>query len=948
MSRNLQQLVDTSHLFGGNAAFVEALYEQWLSEPGTVPEHWRAYFERLDDGRGADIAHGPIREELARLARLNGGSAVAAPAGGASVESAEKQANVLRLINAFRVRGHQRAQLDPLDLTERPPVADLEPQFHHLTDADLETVFNTGSLQGTQEMRLREIVELLDRVYCGPIGYEYMHITDTNQRRWLQERIENAAGQYVFDRDDQLTLLKQLTAAEGLEKYLHKKYVGQKRFSLEGSESLIPLLHDMIQRAGSQGVREIVMGMAHRGRLNVLVNVLGKSPKELFEEFEGKADYDNGGTMGDVKYHLGFSSDVQTPGGPMHLALAFNPSHLEIIDPVVAGSVRARQTRRGDLARTQVLPIVMHGDAAFAGQGVVMETFNMSQARGFYIGGTVHIIINNQIGFTTSNPLDARSTLYCTEVAKMVQAPIFHVNADHPEAVLFAARTAMDFRRTFKKDVVIDLICYRRHGHNEADEPAVTQPRMYTQIRQQESTTTLYSKLLLEQGVVKDEDIKQLADEYRDALDQGKPVAEILPENTGDEFAVDWEPYLDGDLEQEVDTTVPVKRIQELSTRLTTLPEGFNLHSRVERVVSDRRKMAQGEQRMDWGFAETMAYATLLEDGWKVRLTGQDSVRGTFFHRHATLHDQESGDMHTPLQQITPNPYDFTIIDSLLSEEAVVGFEYGYATADPEALVIWEAQFGDFVNGAQVVIDQFISSGEAKWGRLCGLAMFLPHGYEGQGPEHSSARLERFLQLCAQYNMQVCVPTTPAQMFHMLRRQMMRRARKPLIVLTPKSLLRHKASTSTLEDLAEGGFHLLIEDEGEDIEPKEVTRVVACTGKVYYDLLKKRDEMEANVPIIRVEQLYPFPREDFKATLKQYPKAKEVVWCQEEPMNQGVWYQAKHHFQYCIRRGQRLMYAGRPRSPSPATGYPAVHKRQQEALVEEALTPGQGVELEVE
>jgi 2-oxoglutarate dehydrogenase E1 component len=947
VSRNLQQLVDTSHLFGGNAAFVESLYEQWLSDPDTVPDHWRGYFEELNGGQ-PDVAHGPIRDELARAARSDGIGATTASTGSASAEFAEKQANVLRLINAYRVRGHQRSRLDPLELTERPPVADLEPGFHHLSDADLETVFNTGSLHGTQEMRLREILTLLERTYCGPIGYEYMHITDTNQRRWLQERIESAAGHYVFDREDQLTLLQQLTAAEGLEKYLHKKYVGQKRFSLEGSESLIPLLHDMIQRAGSQGVREIVMGMAHRGRLNVLVNVLGKSPKELFEEFEGKADYDNGGSMGDVKYHLGFSSDVQTPGGPMHLALAFNPSHLEIIDPVVAGSVRARQTRRGDLARTQVLPIVMHGDAAFAGQGVVMETFNMSQARGFYIGGTIHIIINNQIGFTTSNPLDARSTLYCTEVAKMVQAPVFHVNADNPEAVLFAARTAMDFRRTFKKDVVIDLICYRRHGHNEADEPSVTQPRMYRQVRKQSSTTTIYSNNLLEQGIIKEKEVKQYADEYRDALDQGKPVAEILPENTGDEFAVDWQPYLNGDLEQEVDTTVPVDRIQELSSRLTTLPDGFNLHSRVERIVSDRRKMAQGEQRMDWGFAETMAYATLLEDGWKVRLTGQDSVRGTFFHRHATLHDQETGDTHTPLQEITPNPYDFTIIDSLLSEEAVVGFEYGYATAEPEALVIWEAQFGDFVNGAQVVIDQFISSGEAKWGRLCGLAMFLPHGYEGQGPEHSSARLERFLQLCAQYNMQVCVPTTPAQMFHMLRRQMLRSTRKPLIVLTPKSLLRHKASTSTLEDLAEGRFHLLIEEESEAIASKEVTRVVACTGKVYYDLLKKRDEMEANVPIIRVEQLYPFPREDFKAALKRYPKAKEVVWCQEEPMNQGVWYQAKHHFQYCIRRGQRLMYAGRPRSPSPATGYPAVHKRQQEGLVEDALTSGKGVELEVE
>jgi len=946
VSESLKKQYESSYLFGGNAGFVEALYESWLGDPDSVPGHWHTTFEALADG-GTDIAHAPIREELERRARLNG-AAVTAPRMTGSAEFAEKQANVLRLINAFRVRGHQRARLDPLSLTERPPVPDLEPEFHHLTDADRNTEFHTGSLQGPGRMKLGDIVSLLDSVYCGPIGYEYMHITDTNQRRWLQERIESVGGNYEFSRDEKETFLRHLVAAEGLEKYLHRKYVGQKRFSLEGSESLIPLLHDLIQRAGAADVREIVMGMAHRGRLNVLVNVLGKSPRDLFEEFEGKVDEDNAGRMGDVKYHLGFSSDVHTAGGPLHLALAFNPSHLEIIDPVVAGSVRARQTRRGDIARTQVMPILMHGDAAFAGQGVVMETFNMSQARGFYIGGTVHVIINNQIGFTTSNPLDARSTLYCTEVAKMVQAPILHVNGDDPEAVVFASRLALDFRRTFKKDVVIDLICYRRHGHNEADEPAATQPLMYQAIRDKQSTTQLYEERLIKAGVVKQDDAREFEDYYREALDEGRPVAEILENPPEDELSVDWSPYLEGEWDEEIDTTVPVDLVQELSTRLTTLPEGFELNPRVERIVNDRRKMAAGEQPMDWGFAETMAYASLLNEGWKVRLTGQDSVRGTFFHRHATLHDRNTGEMITPLQGLSPNPYDFTIIDSLLSEEAVLGFEYGYSTADPNTLVIWEAQFGDFVNGAQVVIDQFISSGEAKWGRLCGLAMFLPHGYEGQGPEHSSARLERFLQLCAQYNMQVCVPSTPGQMFHMLRRQMLRHSRKPLIVMTPKSLLRHKASISSLDDLAGGRFRIVI-GEHEEMPRDRVKRVVACAGKVYYDLLKAREEREIDdVPIIRVEQLYPFPVDAFKAELKKYPKAKEVVWCQEEPMNQGVWYQAKHHFQACVKRGQTLMYTGRPRSPSPATGYPSVHKEQQLALVDEALTPGKGVVLEVE
>ena len=941
MTGSFRKLQESSHLAGGNAAFVEALYEEYLKDPGQIPGEWRSYFKGLEDAQPRhrpEVAHSEVREEFVRMARGNGAGSAPATGGGLSHDAAEKQAAVLRLINAWRIRGHQTANLDPLDLREQPEIPDLDPAFHNLTDADMDSEFNTGSLFSANRMKLRDIIAFLRRTYGGTIGAEYMHIIDTREKRWIQEQMERVQGQPDIDADKRRTILERISAAEGIEKYLHSKYVGQKRFSLEGGESLIPLLDELIQRSGSQGVKEMVLGMAHRGRLNVLVNILGKSPADLFQEFEGNFNVENAGS-GDVKYHLGYSTDIQTQGGALHLALAFNPSHLEIVNPVVEGSCRARMQRRHDRWGEEVLPVLIHGDAAFAGQGVVMETFQLSQARGFYTGGTVHVVINNQIGFTTSNPLDSRSTLYCTEVAKMVQAPILHVNGDDPEAVIFATQLAVDFRRRFKKDVVLDVICYRRHGHNEADEPAATQPMMYSKIKHRPTTRKLYAKRLMDREEFGQEEVEAVGRDYRDALDNGQVVAPHILSGVRNDYAVDWGTYFQGNWDDPVDTTLSARTVKELNDTLQQLPDRFELNSRVSGIMESRRKMGAGALAMDWGFAEIMAYAGLLREGYNVRLTGQDSGRGTFSHRHAVLHNQQDGTTYVPLKNITTEPEDFVIIDSLLSEEAVLGFEYGYATNDPRTMVIWEAQFGDFANGAQVVIDQFITSGETKWGRLSGLTMYLPHGYEGQGPEHSSARLERFLQLCADNNIQVCIPTTPAQFFHMIRRQQLRNYRKPLVVLTPKSLLRHKLSTSALESLTEGRWHNVI-DEIDDIKAKDVRRVVLCSGKVYYDLLAERRNRELrDTVVVRVEQLYPFPENDLSALLRRrYGKAATIVWCQEEPKNQGAWYSSQHHFRRCMKEGQVLHYAGRPASASPAVGYPRLHHEQQRRLVEDALT----------
>ena len=933
MDNLLKQFAQSSQLGGGNASFIEDLYEQYLVSPDSVGPKWQAYFDGFKGREAGDVPHSAVIAHIAEAGRQ------AAHAGSASTPSNggdERERNVGRLITAYRSRGHLGARLDPLGLSPPMNPPDLELGFHDLSDKDLDSEFSTGNVGGHSRMKLRDLLARLKATYTGAIGTEFMHIPEVDQRQWLYQRLETAGGQYGLSADAQRRTLERLTAAEGLERYLHTKYVGQKRFSLEGGDSLIPMLDVMIRRAGEGQVKDIVVGMAHRGRLNVLVNTLGKSPRKLFDEFEGKFEHDNSlAHAGDVKYHMGFSADIATPGGPVHLALAFNPSHLEIVDPVVAGSVRSRQERRGDAARQAVLPIIMHGDAAFAGQGVVMELFQMSQARGFAVGGTLHIVINNQVGFTTSNKEDARSTLYCTDVAKMVGAPVLHVNADDPEAVVFVANLAYDFRQQFKKDVVIDLVCYRRHGHNEADEPAATQPLMYQTIRKHKTTRELYADALETAGAIPAGGGKALVDQYRDKLDSGEYTTELAKEK-GDELAIDWSQYLSGKVTDPVDTTVKRKTLDSLAKIINTIPDGVALHPRVAKIYEDRVKMTKGELLADWGFAENLAYATLLSEGNGLRLVGQDAGRGTFFHRHAILHDQKTDSYYLPLRQLVEQPEQATVIDSLLSEEAVMAFEYGFSTTDPNTLCIWEAQFGDFANGAQVVIDQFIAAGEAKWGRISGLTLLLPHGYEGQGPEHSSARLERFLQLCASENMLVCVPTTPAQCYHMLRRQMRMTTRKPLVVMTPKSLLRHKLAVSSLDELANGEFQHLIPDNAAD--PKKVKRVVACSGKVYYDLVEDAQKRgQDDVAILRIEQLYPFPRELLATELKRYSKATAVVWCQEEPQNQGAWYQIKHHLQACLGDKQSLHYAGRARSPSPAAGHLAEHVEEQLQLVADAL-----------
>ena len=946
MDNLIKQFAQSSQLNGGSASYVEDLYEQYLVSPDSIDPKWKAYFDGFKGREAGDVPHSAVISHIAESAKhaANNGYASAPAAGD------ELGRNVGRLITAYRSRGHLGARLDPLDLSPPLNPPDLGLEFHNLKPADLDKEVSTGGVAGQPTMKLRDLLARLQATYAGPIGAEFMHIPEAEQRQWLYQRLEAAGGDYGLDAATRKRTLERITAAEGLERYLHTKYVGQKRFSLEGGDSLIPLLDVVVRRAGTDKVKDIVTGMAHRGRLNVLVNTLGKNPRKLFDEFEGKFEHieSDRAHTGDVKYHMGFSADIATPGAPVHLSLAFNPSHLEIVNPVVAGSVRSRQERRGDDSRSHVLPVLIHGDAAFAGQGVNMELFQMSQARGFAVGGTLHIVVNNQIGFTTSARDDARSTLYCTDVAKMVGAPVLHVNGDNPEAVVFCAELALDFRNRFGRDVVIDLVCYRRHGHNEADEPAATQPLMYQVIRKHKTTRELYAAKLEANGILQAGEGQAMVDAYRNKLDSGEVTVELAPAKPEDyEISVDWSKYLSGKLDDKVDTTFKKAKLQQLARIINTIPAGVSLHPRVAKIYDDRVKMTEGELPGDWGFAENLAYATLLSEGNRLRLVGQDAGRGTFFHRHAILHEQKTDSYYVPLRQLVDNPHDATVIDSLLSEEAVMAFEYGYSTTDPNTLCIWEAQFGDFANGAQVVIDQFIAAGEAKWDRISGLALFLPHGYEGQGPEHSSARLERFLQLCALENMLVCVPTTPAQAYHMIRRQMRMTTRKPLVVMTPKSLLRHKLAVSTLDELANGEFQTLIPDASADA--KKVKRVVVCSGKVYYDLLEDQQKRgQDDVAILRAEQLYPFPRDLLAAELKRYAKATDLVWCQEEPQNQGAWYQIKHHLQACLQPGQSLSYAGRARSPSPAAGHFNEHVEEQLKLIADALVNPPGAQIAAE
>lgn len=929
---DLQHEWASSYLSGGSMAYVDNLYEDYLADPNSVSTEWQQIFKALPqvNGTNNELSHRDVREYF-----LQNADKKVAPVTQPTDNSLQYQ--VTNLINDFRTFGHLAAHLDPLGMMVPPKVPGLSLAAHELAEVDKNKVFFSGAQFNGPEMTLGALYDALRDTYCGSIGIEYMHMVDKQEIEWIQQRMESVRGRPSYPPEKKINILKDLIAADGLERYLGTRYVGQKRFSLEGGDSLIPMMNEIINQSGQGKVKELVIGMAHRGRLNVLVNVLGKDPKVLFQEFEGKIKYDR---TGDVKYHLGFSSDIQTESGAVvHVALAFNPSHLEIIAPVVEGSARSRLLRRHDLEKKEsVLPVILHGDAAFSGQGVVMETFNFSQARGYCTGGSIHIVINNQVGFTTSNPHDARSTLYCTDIAKMVHAPVLHVNGDDPEAVIFATQIAFDFRAKFKRDVVIDLMCYRRNGHNEADEPSITQPQMYQKIKSMRTLREIYAEQLINAKLLTAEEVHSYVDAYRDGLDQGKPVVDLVHDDYDGKLSVDWTPYLHGKWTDKADTTITKTTLLTLAKKLHDLPNGFQLHPVVQRLLADREKMTAGELLMNWGYAETMAYASLLQEGYGIRLSGQDCGRGTFAHRHAALHDIATGEICIPLEHIATDPHrSFTVIDSVLSEEAVLAFEYGYASSEPHSLVLWEAQFGDFANGAQVVVDQFISSGEQKWGRLCGLVMLLPHGYEGQGPEHSSARLERYMQLCAQHNMQVCTPTTPAQIFHLLRRQVIRNFRKPLIVMTPKSLLRHKLAVSPLDDLMSGTFHNVI-PEIDHLDAKKVTRVVLCCGKVYYDLLQMRRDQQLNhIALIRIEQLYPFPKVDLLAELERYPQAQEVVWCQEEPENQGVWFSSQHNIRECLNERQSLLYAGREQAAAPAVGSASLHAQEQNALVVQAL-----------
>ncbi len=867
---------------GVNAAYVEALFDAYLKDPDACLPSWKAYFDGLpaagDVPGQQDLPHSTVQEHFRLLAK-NQSRVVPASAASVSSDHERKQCSVGEIINGYRRRGHLKASLDPLGLTPPEPVPSLTLEYHGLSGADSDTLFQVGNLAMDRDQApLSEIIAALEETYCGSIGAEYMHITDQAEQTWVQERMERSRTKPYYGHGTKRRLLDRILAAEGLEQYLGKKYPGTKRFGLEGAETFICCLAELIHRAGASGIVETVIGMAHRGRLNVLVNLLGKDPAALFDEFEGRYAPSEG--SGDVKYHQGFSSNLMTPGGEMHLALGFNPSHLEIAAPVIAGSVRARMDRREDALGDKVLAINVHGDAAFAGQGVVMETFQMSQTRGFYTGGTIHVIINNQIGYTISEPSDARSTRYCTEVAKMVQAPIFHVNGDDPVAVLFVSQLALDYRMTFKKDVVIDIVCYRRRGHNEGDEPSITQPKMYEAIRRHPTTLTQFSQQLIQEGAIDLAEYERRIIAYRDALDEGKAVAWDYLQEPNTKMYVDWTPHLGHDWDAPSDTRYDSTRLKTLSQLMTNTAQATALHRQVKKIIKDREAMSAGEMPCNWGYAEMMAYASLLDQGFNVRLTGQDVGRGTFAHRHAVLHDQQSGETVLPIQQLGTEGR-FALYDSLLSEEAVLAFEYGYSQTSPGTLVIWEAQFGDFANGAQVVIDQFITSGEHKWARLSGLTLLLPHGYEGAGPEHSSARLERYLQLSAEHNIQVCVPTTPAQMFHLLRRQMIRPSRKPLIVLTPKSLLRHPDAVSSVSALTDGRFDPVLVDQSQAKDASQVTRVILCSGKVYYDLMNARNTQELkHVAIVRIEQLYPFPELALEEAIKPYSKMSEVIWCQ--------------------------------------------------------------------
>ena len=929
----MKSTINTSE---GSAPYIEALYESYLEDPNSVSKDWKIYFETLPKNIDSekDISHKDVIEKFKNQRRRRTYSNQ--PITNKSFD--KKQIRVIQLIQSYRNRGHQRANLDPLGIRKTSICEDLDLEFHDLQKIDLEKKFSTDTLNiNKDEATLEEIVNSLKKIYCGTMGIEYNYITNTRERLWFQDRLEPNLGKVYFKKEEKVNLLKRLNSTEGLAKFLATRYPGMKRFGSEGAESLIPLVDSLIQNCSIFGAEQICLGMSHRGRLNLLVNVLGKSPKELFSEFE--EDYElEGASSGDVKYHLGFSSNILTPNGEVHVSLNNNPSHLEIVNPVIEGSVRARQERLKDTEKNLVIPVLIHGDAAFSGQGVVMETLQMSQTRGYGVGGTIHVIVNNQIGFTTSDARDARSTLYSTDVAKMIECPILHVNGDDPEMVVFAAKLACEYRYTFKKDIIIDMFCFRRRGHNEADEPSATQPLMYNKIKNHKSVRDQYQEKLIAEGVVSQNETENFQKNYRISLEKGELVTDNLGSSNEDKW-FDWTPYIKRTWDEETDTKFDPKKFNELGKIISSVPNDFDAQKQVSKILDDRKKMNLGDIPINWGFAENMAYATLLSEGYPIRFSGQDVRRGTFAHRHSVIHDQKTGAEYMPLVKIAEkNNTIIDIYDSLLSEEAVLGFEYGYSTAWPSGLVIWEAQFGDFANGAQVVIDQFIVSAEHKWDRLSGLVMLLPHGYEGQGPEHSSARLERYLQLCAHDNIQVCTPTTPAQIYHLLRLQTIRKMRRPLIIISPKSLLRNPLATSSLGELINGSFMPVID---EKIKNKnKIKKVILCSGKVFYDLNEKKKELKSEeIAIIRIEQLYSFPYDELEFILKQYSNSNEFIWCQEEPANQGAWFSHRHRIQRVLDRfsEKQIKLVSRPSASAPAVGLNKLHKQQQETLINQAF-----------
>ena len=932
MSLSMKELWGSSHISAGHAAYLESLYETFINNPEDLSKEWLDFFTNLPKhpNSNGEISHSEVVKEFKNLSRSKSVNKN-------SID--ERQGKVIKLIKSYRNRGHLQATLDPLGMMEHKTVEDLSIEFHGLSKDDLDEQFYTDTFTDKDKLSLREIVDQLRASYCGNIGVECNHIFDADERRWFQRKFESKLKEYTYNKDEKINIYERLNSAEGLAKYLSAKYPGMKRFGVDGSEALVPLVESVIQNCGSLGANQICFGMAHRGRLNLLVNVLGKLPSELFSAFDEDYQLD-GANTGDVKYHLGFSSNFNTPGGEVHVSLFNNPSHLEIVDPVVLGSVRARQDRINDKDRSKVVPVLLHGDASFSGQGVVMESLQMSQTRGFGVGGTIHIIVNNQIGFTTSNIDDSRSTDYSSDVAKIIQAPVIHVNGDDPEMVINASKIACKYRNKFKKDIVIDLFCYRRRGHNEADDPSATQPLMYKKISKHPSVLTQYENQLKNEGILSDEESKKIRKSYRKSLEGGKSVAKNLANKPNDSLWFDWEPYLDVKWWPKVDTTFNKGKFKELGNAITSIPKSFNLGSQASKIFDDRNKMNNGDMPLNWGYAEIMAYASLLNEGFPIRITGQDVRRGTFSHRHACVFDSKTGMGFIPLSEIAKNNNTrFDIYDSLLSEEAVLGFEYGYSATWPSGLTIWEAQFGDFANGAQVVIDQFIVSAQHKWERLSGLVMLLPHGYEGQGPEHSSARIERFLQLCASENIQVCVPSSPSQIFHLLRRQAIRKMRTPLVVISPKSLLRNPIAVSNIEELTKGQFKCVINDDIED--PKSITKIVMCSGKVFYDLVQKRNDKKLkNIAIIRIEQLYPFPYDDLEEILTKYQNVNEFIWCQEEPLNQGAWFSHRHRIQRVLDRlgeGNEVNLVSRPAAAAPAVGLMKLHLQQQEDLINEAI-----------